>query len=239
MGWRRSFLDSRSIDRIVVAISCSRFEPHRPRSPASASPEGPQRRPRRRRIVRLAVVAGRVALLISAAWFATRFDPLGRASAAYGRQQYPRRAEGGPRSSRAVPRRSVRLADGGAVPDPAGPPRRGRGALSSGRAARSSMTCRTAPMGWSSPAIPRGPRRSTSSSWRADPMTSLALKRLAAVRMGRKEWRATLELADRLIAIPSEEVAGLDPGRDRPPRVEALRAGGRGRPSGPRARPRR
>jgi tetratricopeptide (TPR) repeat protein len=29
------------------------------------------------------------------------------------------------------------------------------------------------------------------------------------VRMGRKEWRATLELADRLIAIPSEEVAGL------------------------------
>ncbi len=26
--------------------------------------------------------------------------------------------------------------------------------------------------------------------------------------MGRKEWRATLELADRLIAIPSEEVAG-------------------------------
>ncbi len=36
----------------------------------------------------------------------------------------------------------------------------------------------------------------------------LALKRLAAVRMGMKQWREVLELADRLIAIPAEEVAG-------------------------------
>jgi tetratricopeptide (TPR) repeat protein len=41
--------------------------------------------------------------------------------------------------------------------------------------------------------------------WPRDP---LALKRLAAVRIGLKQWRAVLELADRLIAIPSEEVAG-------------------------------
>jgi tetratricopeptide (TPR) repeat protein len=36
----------------------------------------------------------------------------------------------------------------------------------------------------------------------------LALKRLAAVRMGMKQWRAVLELADRLIRVPTEEVAG-------------------------------
>ena len=45
----------------------------------------------------------------------------------------------------------------------------------------------------------------------------LALKRLAAVRMGLKQWRQVLELADRLIAMPAEEVAGRDPGGDRPP----------------------
>jgi tetratricopeptide (TPR) repeat protein len=36
----------------------------------------------------------------------------------------------------------------------------------------------------------------------------LALKRLAAVRMGMKHWRDVLNLADQLIAIPAEEVAG-------------------------------
>ena len=36
----------------------------------------------------------------------------------------------------------------------------------------------------------------------------LALKRIAAVRMGLQQWRDTLDLADRLIAIPGEEVAG-------------------------------
>ena len=36
----------------------------------------------------------------------------------------------------------------------------------------------------------------------------LALKRLAAVRMAMKQWRDVLKLADRLIAIPGEEVAG-------------------------------
>ena len=40
------------------------------------------------------------------------------------------------------------------------------------------------------------------------PDDALGLKRMAAVRMGQKQWRATLELADRLKALPSEEVAG-------------------------------
>src|SRR5262249_26125596 len=35
-----------------------------------------------------------------------------------------------------------------------------------------------------------------------------ALKRLAAVRMGQRRWRAVLALADRLIATPAEAVAG-------------------------------
>ena len=51
----------------------------------------------------------------------------------------------------------------------------------------------------------RGGLRGAPGRW---PDDVLALKRLAAVRMGRKQWRATLELADRLIVIPSEEVAG-------------------------------
>jgi tetratricopeptide (TPR) repeat protein len=40
------------------------------------------------------------------------------------------------------------------------------------------------------------------------PDDALALKRLAAVRMGMEQWREVLKLADRLIAIPPEEVAG-------------------------------
>jgi tetratricopeptide (TPR) repeat protein len=40
------------------------------------------------------------------------------------------------------------------------------------------------------------------------PRDALALKRLAAVRMGRQQWRDVLKLADRLATIPSEEVAG-------------------------------
>ena len=40
------------------------------------------------------------------------------------------------------------------------------------------------------------------------PEDVLALKRLAAVRMGLKQWNEVLDLADRLIAMPAEEVAG-------------------------------
>ncbi len=40
------------------------------------------------------------------------------------------------------------------------------------------------------------------------PEDVLALKRLAAVRMGLKRWKEVLDLADRLIAMPAEEVAG-------------------------------
>jgi tetratricopeptide (TPR) repeat protein len=40
------------------------------------------------------------------------------------------------------------------------------------------------------------------------PEDARALKRLAAVRMGLGEWRDVLKLADRLIAIPKEEIAG-------------------------------
>jgi tetratricopeptide (TPR) repeat protein len=40
------------------------------------------------------------------------------------------------------------------------------------------------------------------------PENVLALKRLAAVRMGMKQWSDVLELAARLVAIPGQEVAG-------------------------------
>jgi tetratricopeptide (TPR) repeat protein len=40
------------------------------------------------------------------------------------------------------------------------------------------------------------------------PDDALALKRLAAIRMGQERWREVLKVAERLIAIPDEEVAG-------------------------------
>ena len=40
------------------------------------------------------------------------------------------------------------------------------------------------------------------------PVDALALKRLAAVRMGMKQWRPVLELADRLDRLPDERAAG-------------------------------
>ncbi len=86
MGRRRSFLVS--IERIGRRdiMQPPRVTPSE--VAAVGTPEGSHRPPRRRRIGRLAAVAVSVAALISAAWFATRFDPLGRASAAYGRRQY-------------------------------------------------------------------------------------------------------------------------------------------------------
>ena len=38
--------------------------------------------------------------------------------------------------------------------------------------------------------------------------TTCGLKRLGAIRMGLEQWRLVLELADRLIAVNGEEIAG-------------------------------
>jgi tetratricopeptide (TPR) repeat protein len=147
-------------------------------------------------------------LLISAAWFAIRFDPLGRASAAYARRQYPAALKAardhlgrfpGDRSASLMAARCLtRLGR----PDEAESHYRRAGPLGP-----DDMQDRA--YGLVQSGDPEGAAAVYEQllARRADDVT--ALKRLAAVRMGRKEWRATLELADRLIAIPSEEVAGL------------------------------
>ncbi len=179
-----------------------------PEVTAVRSPEGTPRRQRRYRIGRLLATAGCVALVASAAWFATRFDPLGRASAAYGRRQYPAALKAardhlgrfpGDRSASLMAARCLtrlgRPGEAEAHYHRAGPLEiddmqdRAYGLVQSGD--------------------PEGAAAVYEQLLARRPDDVTALKRLAAVRMGRKEWRATLELVDRLIAIPSEEVAGL------------------------------
>jgi tetratricopeptide (TPR) repeat protein len=175
-------------------------EPRRERPPRPPLGRG--------RSIRIALYGLAAAILLGPlAWFATRFDPIGRVSADFDRRQYRaalRSAEDYLRWSPNDRRASLmaarcltwlgRAAEAEAHYRKAGPlepddaQKRALGLLSLDQPARAAEVYERILASW--------------------PDDSLALKRLAAVRMGMKQWRMVLELADRLIRIPAEEVAG-------------------------------
>jgi len=160
-----------------------------------------------RRLLGTGLFAAVVAFALgSAAWFMARFDSLGRAAAAYERHQY--------RSALKAARDHLKWFPGD-----------GRSSLMAarcltrlGRAAEAEECYqRAAPLGLddaqerafgllslNNPVAATAVYEEILSRW---PRDVLALKRLAAVRMGRRQWRDVLKLADRLATIPSEEVA--------------------------------
>jgi tetratricopeptide (TPR) repeat protein len=156
----------------------------------------------------MAAVATIVAALTGAVWFATRFDPFGQAGVAYGRRQYQA-------AFKAARDHLVRFPDDRAAslmaarclrrmgqPVEAETYYRRAGTL--GPDDLQSLAYSLVQSGDAEGAV-----RAYEELLARQPADPLALKRLAALRMGRKEWEATLELADRVRAIPSEEVAGL------------------------------
>jgi tetratricopeptide (TPR) repeat protein len=141
-------------------------------------------------------------------WLATRFDPLGRANAAYGRRQYQA-------ALKAARDHLGRFPD-----DRAASLMAARCLTRLGRPGEAEVHYRRAEpldtddlqaraFGLVRSGDPDGAVKVYERLLTRLPQDALALKQLAAVRMGRKEWRATLELADRLRAIPSEQVAAL------------------------------
>jgi tetratricopeptide (TPR) repeat protein len=152
-------------------------------------------------------VAVVVFVLGAAAWFLTRFDPLGRAAAAYDRRQYRSALQSARDYLRWFPNdrraslmgarcltRLGRAAEAEGHYQQAGPLSRGDaharayGLINLNEPVRAALTYDELLRRW--------------------PEDVLALKRLAAVWMGLKRWRDVIKLADRLIAIPVEEVAG-------------------------------
>ncbi len=172
----------------------------------------PERPPRprlgRRRSVRIALwCLGTSLVLGPAAWFATRFDPVGRVAADFDRHRY-RSALGASqdylrwfpddhRASLMAARCLTRLGRSAEAEDhyrKAGPLE-----IDDAQVRAIGLLTLDQPMRAAEVYEEILGRR---------PDDALALKRLAAVRMGMKQWRMVLELADRLIRIPDEEVAG-------------------------------
>jgi tetratricopeptide (TPR) repeat protein len=146
-------------------------------------------------------------VLAVGAWYGTRFDVLGRARAAYDRHDYGaalRAAQAHlqffPNDRRAALMAARCLARLGRAGD--AEPYYGRAEPLE----RADMQARAYALLQANDPID-GARvyEELLSRW---PDDAQAWKRLAAVRMGRKQWKSALEAADRLKAIPSEAVAG-------------------------------
>jgi tetratricopeptide (TPR) repeat protein len=140
-------------------------------------------------------------------WFLTRFDPLGHAAAAFERHQYQSALRAAQNHLSWFPsdrRASLLVA---------------RCLMRLGRAPEADVYYqKAAPLELADAQVRaynlvnlNEPRQAASayddllSRW---PDDVLALKRLAAVRMGMQQWRDVLKIADRLIANSGEEVAG-------------------------------
>jgi tetratricopeptide (TPR) repeat protein len=152
----------------------------------------------------LAITGGMIG---AASWFLTRFDPVGRASTAFDRRQYLFALQAAQAHLEWYPndRRASLLA--------------ARCLMRLGRYTQAEASYRKAAPLDLADAHARAynlvnlnePKRAVLAydellkRW---PDDVLALKRVAAVRMGTVQWRDALDLAGRLIAIPGEEVAG-------------------------------
>jgi tetratricopeptide (TPR) repeat protein len=140
-------------------------------------------------------------------WLLTRFDPLEQAAAAYDRHQYRSALKAAQNHLRWFPtdRRASLMA--------------ARCLMRLSRAAEAEAHyVKAAPLDLADAHVraynlvnlnePHEAALAYDDLLRCWPDDALALKRLAAVRMGLGQWRDVLKLADRLIAIPTEEVAG-------------------------------
>ena len=180
--------------------------------PATGPEPRPERQPRprlgRRRSIRVGAWGVAFSLLLGpAAWFATRFDPVGRVAADFDRHRYRsalrsahdylRWSPNDRRASLMAARCLTRLGRAAEAEDhyrKAGPLE-----IDDAQARAFGLVILDQPLHAADAYEELLERR---------PDDVLALKRLAAVRMGMKQWRPVLELADRLIRIPTEEVAG-------------------------------
>jgi tetratricopeptide (TPR) repeat protein len=179
-------------------------------NPPAAGPhrQRPDRPPRRRRWVRIGLWGLAAAMVLGpSAWFAARFDAMGRASADFDRHRYGPALRAAQDHLRWFPRdrRAAMMA--------------ARCLSRMGRAAEAEDHYRNAgpldvddaqarALGLLSLDQPVRAAEVYDEILARRPDDVLALKRLAAVRMGMKRWRPVLELADRLIRLPGEEVAG-------------------------------
>ncbi len=177
-------------------------------STTAVPPKGSRGNCGRLTIGRMVVAGGILALLASAAWCASRFDPLGRAAAAYSRRQY------------ATALKAARDHLGVFPSDQAAALMAARCLGRMGRPADAEPFYRRAEplgpddlqaraFGLVQSASPREAARVYEELLSLRPDDALALKRLAAVRMGLKESRAVLAISERLCRMPSEQVAGL------------------------------
>jgi tetratricopeptide (TPR) repeat protein len=172
-------------------------------APAGVRPSG------QRRIGRLGA-AGVVllALLMAAGWIATRFDPLGRARDDYGRRRHAAALKAALGHLRWFPGDSSAALMAARCLTRLGRPVEAEAYYRrAGSLGPEDLHARAFGL------VQAGDAERAAQAYEEllakHPDDILALKRLAAVRMGRKDWRATLALADRLRAIPSGEVAGL------------------------------
>jgi Flp pilus assembly protein TadD len=181
------------------------------RASAPAQPTiGPVRLPRSRKRRRLrvgfslALICAVVGLVL---WLLTRFDPFDRAAAAYDRHQYRAALQVAQNHLKWFPsnRRASLLA--------------ARCLMRLSRAAEAEAHyVKAAPLDLADAEVraynlvnlnkPHEAALAYDDLLKRWPEDALALKRLAAVRMGLGQWRDVLKLADRLIAIPKEEIAG-------------------------------
>jgi tetratricopeptide (TPR) repeat protein len=162
----------------------------------------------RRRWVRIGLGCLTAAIVLAAlAGFVTRFDPMGRAEADFNRHRYSAALRAAQDHLRWFPRdrRAAMMA--------------ARCLSRLGRAAEAEDHYRMAgPLDVEDAQVRALGLLSVDQPVRAAevyeeilarrPDDALAMRRLAAVRMGMKQWRPVLELADRLIRLPGEEVAG-------------------------------
>jgi tetratricopeptide (TPR) repeat protein len=146
-------------------------------------------------------------LLVATAWFLTQFDPLGHAAIAFERHRYQSALHAAQLHLKWFPndRRASLMA--------------ARCVMRLGRARDAEAYYqKAAPLDLSDAQAraynlvnlnqPKQAILAYGELLRRWPDNVLALKRLAALRIGMDQWRDVLELADRLIVIPAEEVAG-------------------------------
>ncbi len=143
----------------------------------------------------------------AAVWLGTRFDPLGRAQAAYDRHDYRVALRAArdhlqtwPRDQRAALMSARCLTRLGRVPEAEDYYRRAGALEADDLQSRAYGLVRLNEPTQAAEVYER--------LLKLRPNEVLALKRLAAVHMGLKQWPKVLALSERLSAIPSEEVAG-------------------------------
>jgi tetratricopeptide (TPR) repeat protein len=161
-----------------------------------------------RRVIGWTTVIVALAALSSAAWFATHFDPLGRARTAYECHQY--------RTALLAAKGYLNFFHG----DPKASLMAARCLTRLGKAAEAEVYYQRAePLesdvmhdraeGLLKAHEPRLAARVYETMLEQRPNDGRTLKRLAFVLLSFKQWAAVLKLTDRLTAIPSEEISGL------------------------------